>query len=187
MSIPQAFAQRGNTRRVTVTQQSMTAAMKVTYLSGSFGPANNYILTNYGPNTVYVGYGPDSNTAIANAAVPVDGDSTGKFCFVVRPGQRTVEAKADAYFAAITETGTAKLEITPGHGLVDGFGEGLDASERDEDKQLVMLLAYQVGAQQELLRGILIELRVLTNLLGQGLNVSDNPDSLRADEEPLIN
>ena len=187
MSIPQTFAQRGNTRRLfTALTSPMANAMQITVAAG-FPPANNYIITNSGPAIAYVGYGPDSATAIANASVPAVGDSTGTFCFVVKPGQRSVEAKPDAWFAAVTETGSANLMITPGHGLVDGFGEGLDTTEVQEGVSLIGLLAYSLGEQQELLKGLLAQLLTITDCLKQGHNVSDDVEVARSENEALIN
>jgi len=48
---------------------------------------------------------------------------------------------------------------------------------------LAALVLRDSQAQTELLRLILIELRVMTALLGQGLNVPDDPDTYR--NEPM--
>lgn len=157
----------------------MFEAKQVSRATG-FPFANNYIITNLGPAVAFVGHGPDSGTAIANASVPTE--ATSQFCFVVPPGQRSVEAKENAFFAAVTASGTADILITPGHGLVDGFGEGLANLDTQGSAASVAMLDYLIGSQQDLMRGLLIELRTITEFVKQGLNVAEDPDAVRSDQ-----
>lgn len=180
MSPPSIFAQRGNTKRIAVSTATMSRAVKMSEAT-NFPQANNYIITNFGPNWAYVGYGPDSDTAIDNAVVPTAGDTTGKFCFVVPPGQRSIEAKSGVYFAAITEKGTADLLLTPGHGSVDGFGTGDADTQSAANATLSSLLTHFLVAQKEVLDEILTELHVHTLFLQQGFVVKENPENIRGD------
>ena len=153
----------------------------------AFPPASDYIITNFGPSVAFVGWGPDSDTAIANARAPIAGDTTGKFCFVVHPGARGIEAKDGAWFAAITESGSADVLITPGSGLVDGFGAGNAATDPAASSAMLALSAYSVGRQAEMIEKLLIELRTLTEFVKQGLNVGDDPEAIRSDQAATIN
>lgn len=65
--------------------------------------------------------------------------------------------------------------------LVEGISGGLNPAGQPTEAALsfgggVML------AQADVLKGILIELRVISNILTAGLNTSDTPAALRADE-----
>lgn len=186
MSTEGIFNIRGNTKRLTATTGAMISAVKMSRVS-EFPPAGDFIVNNFGPSVAFLGWGPDSDTAIANAKVPASGEATGTFCYVVHPGARSIEAKDGAYFAAMTESGTADIMITPGRGLVDGFGAGNVASDATTSAGMLALLAYSTGVQQELLEGVLIELRTLTHFLKEGLNVAEDPDSARSDAASRIN
>ena len=183
----QPFALRGNTRRLAATPRIATVAIKVSQTADVFPQARNYILTNFGPSVAFVGFGPDSATAITNAKAPTATDTTGEFCYVLPPGQRGIEAAPGAWFAAVTESGTADILITPGYGMVDGFGDGAASSTAASGAALAELVNYAFGPQQEMFNAILIELRTQTEFLRQGLNVTDSPDLVRADQAPLVN
>lgn len=176
----------GNTKRITAKVGSTISSVKMTTATG-FPPAGDYTISNFGPNVAFVGWGPDSDTAIANADVPATGDTTGKFCFIVYPGQRTIEAKDGAYFAAVTSIGTADILITPGRGLVDGFGDGNVVNDLSNTVATAAMLSVTWGAQMELLQLILIEMRTQTDFLKQGLNVAEDPDVTRSDQAAIVN
>ena len=184
MSTPTIAVIRGNTRRISAGTAPMVAAVQMARATG-FPPASDYSIINLGPNVAFVGWGPDSDTAMANARVPIAGDATGTFCFVVHPGGRSIEAKDGAWFAAITESGTADILITPGSGLVDGFGIG-DAATTAAGAATLSLAALALR-QQELTEALLIELRTITEFIKQGLNVGDDPDEIRSDQAASIN
>ena len=174
------FAQRGNTRRFTAGPWPAPSSIRMSVATG-MPQADNYIITNFGPSVAFVGYGSNSAEAIANADVPVDGDTTGEFCFIVPPGQISIEAKHGVYFAAVTVSGTADIFITPGIGEVTS---GVPDQTSNEEFGTLFLYAQ---AQQELMQKILIELRTQTEFLKQGLNVADDPDSIRGDQTDSIN
>lgn len=178
----EAFVQRGNTRRIRAIAERPSSSVRMTVVT-DMPQADNYILTNFGPAVAFIGYGASSDEAINNAEIPVVGDA-GEFCFILPPGQRSIEAKHGAYFAARTESGNADILITPGKGSVEG---GSEVTGEVSNTDLADLLLYESGAQQELLQRILIELRTQTEFLKQGLNVADDPDSIRGDQTDSIN
>lgn len=176
-----AFAPHGNTKRITA-RTVATSAVKMTTAVG-FLKSDSYIISNFGPAVAFIGYGSSQSEALTNARIPADGDNTGTFCFIVPPGQRTVDAlsKDTAYFAAVTVSGTADVFITPGRGEVNG---SLDSQASTAD--LGSILNYESGTEQELLRGILIELRTHTEFLKEGLSVAEDPDLIRGDQTNSI-
>lgn len=178
MSTQGIFHLRGNTRRFAAN----AGAVQMSTVAG-FPQASDYTITNFGPSVAFVGWGPDADTAITNALEPTSANP--RFCVVVYPGQRTVEAKHGAYFAASTASGTADILISPGHGLVDGFA-GNAALASSDAGALLALLAHERGAQQELLEGLLIELRTITHFLKEGLNVAEDPDLARSDQAAQV-
>ena len=100
MSDQIVFVQRGNTKRISAGVWPAISSVQMSVATG-FPPTDNYIITNFGPSTAFVGYGSTSAAAIANAKVPASGDTAGVFCFVVCPGQQSIEAKDGVYFAAV--------------------------------------------------------------------------------------
>ena len=178
-----AFVQRGNTKRITAIAERPSSSVRMS-VATDMPHADNYILTNFGPSVAFVGYGSSSDEAINNAEIPASGDSAGEFCFILPPGQRSIEAKHGVYFAARTESGNADILITPGKGSIEG---GSEVTGEVSNTDLAALLLYESGAQQELLQRILIELRTQTEFLKQGLNVADDPDSIRSDQTDSIN
>ena len=175
-----AFVQRGNTKRITA-RSVAGSAIQMSAASG-FPPTDNYIITNFGPETVFVGTGSTSSEARNNAQVSASGDETGKFCFIVPPGQRGFEAKDGVYIAAVTVSGIADVFITPGKGEIEGGSLGGTTSTADSSS----LLSYESGTEQDLLRAILIELRTVTCFLKEGLNVAEDPDLIRGDQTNSI-
>lgn len=184
MSTPGIFHLRGNTRRLMAQAGLSSGAVQMSTIAG-MPQASDYTLTNFGPSVAFVGWGPDADTAIDNAREPTT--ATPRFCVVLYPGQRSIEARHGAFFAASTASGSADILVSPGHGLVDGFGAGNIAGDLSDSAALLALLSHGRGEQNELLRGTLIELRVITNFLKQGLNVAEDPDAARSDEAPRIN
>lgn len=176
-----AFAPHGNTKRITARTTAVSAVKMTT--TTDFLKSDSYILSNFGPATAFVGYGSNVNEAIANARVPADGDTTGTFCFIVPPGQRSIDAlsKDTVHFAAVTISGTADIFITPGRGEIQGsLNSQVPVADLDS------IFAYESGTEQELLRGILIELRTVTHFLKEGLNVAEDPDLIRGDQTNSI-
>lgn len=184
MSTQGIFHLRGNTRRLTAQAGLSAGSVQMSTIAG-MPQASDYTLTNFGPSVAFIGWGPDSATAIDNAREPTA--ATSRFCVVLYPGQRTIEAKHGVYFAASTASGTAEILISPGHGLVDGFGAGNVAGDQFNSVALAALLAHQRGDIDEWLRSALIELRVITGFLKEGLNVAEDPEAARGDEAASIN
>ena len=184
MSTQGLFHLRGNTRRLLAQPGLSSGAVQMSTIAG-MPQANDYTLTNLGPSVAFVGWGPDADTAIDNAREPTT--ATSRFCVVLYPGQRSIEAKHGAFFAASTVSGNADILISPGHGLVDGFGAGNAVLDQADAVALLALLDYQRGEQKEAFGDILVELRVITSFLKQGLNVAEDPDAARSDEAAIIN
>ena len=183
MSTQGIFHLRGNTKVLKAGAGRPGETIQMSVIAG-MPPASDYTITNLGPGIAYVGWGPDADTAIENAREPTTAEP--RFCVVVYPGQRTIEAKHNVYFAASTASGTTTLLISPGQGLVDGFGAG-NVLEQTDSLALLGLLAHIRGSEQETLDRILVELRVITNFIKQGLNVAEEPDIARGDETANIN
>lgn len=111
------FQQQGNTQMVTAnTSGSVPTPVQVQALTG-MGPLN-YLITNVGANTAWVGYGKDSATATANAVIPTTGAANGKFCVPVLPlTQISMAAPPNFFFTGITASGTSDIHVTPGEGM----------------------------------------------------------------------
>ena len=181
------FAIRGNTIRLTASANAMQAGSARQVMTGTgFTNATAHTIFNFGPAIAFIGYGPDADTAVANAKPPTPGDSVGTFCIVMGPGARSIEASPKSYFAAMTENGVADILITPGAGAIEGFGDGL-ASQAQSNAAMLAMLRYLDGSQRELLEQALTELRTLTYFVKEGLNVADDPEAIRSDNAATIN
>ena len=105
-----AFTKTGNT--VTFTA-NVAAATPVQCLSTTLG-GNQYRVINTGTITVFLGYGSTSAEA-ANNAVVVTSSQT---AFPLLPStDEILTFVPNAYFSAISSSGTATIYITPGDGL----------------------------------------------------------------------
>ena len=107
-----AFQATGKTYLLSATTVSSNVAVYAD------SPANQFALFNDGNHEIFVKTGSDNTTT---SVIPVVG--TPQYGFVVPPGQRIVITNGQAngtnpvYFAAIVDTGTHNLYITPGEGL----------------------------------------------------------------------
>jgi hypothetical protein len=107
-----AFLATGKTYLLTVTTTSANVAVYADT------PANQFALYNDGNHEIFVKTGASSGTT---AVIPTSG--TGEYGFVVPPNSRIVITNGQAngtnpvYFAAIVDTGTHNLYITPGEGM----------------------------------------------------------------------
>ena len=107
-----AFLATGKTCLLSVS----TASSNVAVYSDT--PANQFALYNDGNHEIFVKTGVDSST---DAVIPTVGSP--QYGFVVPPNSRIVITNGQAnvtkpvYFAAIVDTGTHNLYITPGEGL----------------------------------------------------------------------
>lgn len=170
MSTAGIFALRGNTVRLTASPGLPGRAVQMSVISGN-PQASDYTITNLGPNVAFVGWGPDKDTAVANAQEPTTGDP--RFCVIVYPGQLAIEARHGAWFAASTLSGIAEIMVSPGHGLVHGF-----SSPSAQANNTVEALQQQ---QLDALELILTELQVLTLLTKEGFILPGELDDLRSD------
>jgi len=105
-----AFTKTGNTVALTA---NVTAPTPVQCLSSTIG-GNQYRVINSGSQIVFLGYGATSSEASNNATVV----STTGMSFPLLPStDEILTFVPNAYFTAITVTGTASIYITPGDGL----------------------------------------------------------------------
>lgn len=110
MSSQNAFTPTGNTVTFTASTSAPTAAQANARTLGS----TQYLVTNGGAVTVFVGFGSTNAAAVANAvvvtntspAVPVLSGTTQ--VFTLTPG---------LFFTGITSSGTSPVYITPGEGI----------------------------------------------------------------------
>ena len=174
--INNVFAPHGNTKRLAVRSSAYTTVRMT--VTSNFLKADSYLITNLGPSIIALGYGSSAAEAMSNASFPSAGDTTGVFCFIVPPGQRTIDAlsKNIVYFAAVTASGTADVLITPGRGEI---AASLD--DQSEVLNIAAILLNAVVSQRDLLEAIFIELKTHTYFLKEGLTVDDDPDLVRSD------
>jgi hypothetical protein len=105
-----AFTKTGNTVAFTA---NVTAPAPVQCLSTTLG-GNQYRVINSGSQIVFLGYGVTSSDA-SNNAVAV---TTTAMSFPLLPStDEILTFVPNAYFTAVTLTGTASIYITPGDGL----------------------------------------------------------------------
>lgn len=110
----QAFTQLGNTVKLTA---AATPPSPVQVTANTLG-GNQYRVINNGTITCFLAYGSDAATATANAVIPTGSGSNSKFCLPLLPGtDEILSFLPNAYFTAITASGTADLFITNGDGM----------------------------------------------------------------------
>jgi hypothetical protein len=105
-----AFTRTGNTITFTA---ATTAPTPVQCPSTTLG-GNQYRIINAGTVTVFLGYGTTSSDAANNAVVV---SSTGAAFPLLPNTDEILTFVPNAYFSAITASGTAQIYITPGDGL----------------------------------------------------------------------
>lgn len=182
MSTAGVFRQRGNTVRFKAFEGTTAPrAIQAPSTGSPQPPGYDFTFTNLGPALAFVGVGATEALAIANAQMPVEGTS-GEFCLVLAPGQRSFEADPNSYFAAVTLDGTADILITPGKGPADGFTGSL-RSNVVNDAAVIMSKLDGLGEQ---LRGLLAELMTQTYYLREGFIVMDEPDLIRRDVDKAL-
>lgn len=180
MSTAGVFAQRGNSVRYLARSDEPTATAIQALTSTGQAPGYDFTFTNFGPATAFIGVGASRQEAIDNAKIPKLG-SSGTLCFVLPPGQRSIEASPTAWFAAITAAGSADLFITPGKGPVgSSSGVGLDLSGKSTDASLYAIQA-SLDNLLDRLGDLLAETRVISHYLNEGFNLCDDLAQSRAD------
>jgi hypothetical protein len=105
-----AFTKTGNT----ITFTAATTAPTPVQCSSSTLGGNQYRIINNGTVTVFLGYGTTSSDAANNAVVV---SSTGAAFPLLPNTDEILTFVPNAYFSAITASGTAQIYITPGDGL----------------------------------------------------------------------
>ena len=181
MSATHTFRPRGPTVRLLAGPHSglLPASAAARASRSSAQPyARDFLITNLGPVPVFLAWGADAATAVANATIPERGAS--QSCRVVLPGQCGIEADPDSYFAAVTEAGEADVFVLPGIGEVNEIG--YDAVQTQAMAASLGLMALIMRANRETLTNLLVEARTQTAFLKSGLGVADEPDAVRADQ-----
>jgi hypothetical protein len=108
-----AFTQLGNTIAFTATTSASTPVQAV---SNGLGSNQYRIVVPQGTNTVYVGYGVSAAAATTNAIVLTAGSSS--FTIPILPGtDEILTFLPNAYFSAITASGSTLVFVTPGDGV----------------------------------------------------------------------
>lgn len=105
-----AFTRTGNTVAFTA---NVAAPTPVQCISSTLG-GNQYRIINSGSVTVFLGYGTASSDASNNATVVT---TTGLALPLLPNTDEILSFVPNAYFTAITASGTAQIYITPGDGL----------------------------------------------------------------------
>ena len=105
-----AFTKTGNTITFTA---NVAAPTPVQCLSTTLG-GNQYRVINTGTITVFLGYGQDAANATTNANVVT---SSGPSFPLLPSTDEILTFVPNAYFTAISASGTATIYITPGDGL----------------------------------------------------------------------
>jgi len=109
-----AFTQLGNTIAFTATSSS--ASTPVQAISNGLGSNQYRIVVPQGSNTVYLGYGSTAATATTNTVVLTTGTSS--FTIAILPGtDEVLTFLPNAYFSAITASGSTLVFVTPGDGI----------------------------------------------------------------------
>ena len=107
-----AFTPLGNTVVFTA-NISGSVPTPVQAVSNTLG-GNQYRILNAGLNTVFLGIGPNSAGATANAVVA----TTSQNSYPLLPGTDEILTFAPGwYFTGITSSGTSVIYITPGDGI----------------------------------------------------------------------
>jgi hypothetical protein len=105
------FEVQGNTVTFTGATTPPTAVQCV---SNAGTRAPQYLLTNIGTVTVFVGWGQSAAEAAANAVVPT---STPTYVYPLLGGtQVVISGPPNAYFTGDTASDTAIVYVTPGYG-----------------------------------------------------------------------
>lgn len=104
------FNNQGNTYLLTADTVAPTPVQVI----APSGAANNYLVTNTGTVTVFLGVGVAAADATAGAVIPTAGNP--QRCIPILPGTaQTFSLFANAFFTGIS-TATCAVYITPGDG-----------------------------------------------------------------------
>ena len=110
MSVSAPFCPSGNTVTFTAAVSAPTPVQAVSTTLGG----NQYRIINAGNVTVFLGYG--NTAALANTAAAVV-STTGPAYPLLAGTDEILTFQPNAYFTAITASGTATIYVTPGDGL----------------------------------------------------------------------
>lgn len=107
----QAFTQMGNTITFTA---NVAAPTPVQAVSTTLGGNQYRIINAVGGNLAFIGYGMTSSQAANNATVVT---TTGPAIPLLPGTDEILTFAPNAYFTAITPSGTSTIYVTPGDGL----------------------------------------------------------------------
>jgi hypothetical protein len=110
------FRRNGNTAKITANiSGSLPTPIQVT--QGTSTDERQYTITNVGNNDAWVADAATSALATSGAVIPTGDGANAKAVFpVLARSQVTISAATNAFFCAITASGTSDLYITPGKG-----------------------------------------------------------------------
>lgn len=109
------FRQSGKTRTFAV--QAGPAATAYQVVSDDAVGNQQYVLTNTGSKTAFIGMGTTQGNALSAAVIPVQ-DTPGTLVYVMLSGsQVTITGPLNAWFAGLCAgTDTSVIWVTPGYG-----------------------------------------------------------------------
>jgi hypothetical protein len=107
----EAFGPAGNTTIIA----AGASAVSATLVGGDLAGPIKYLVYNKGAADVWLGFGPTSDAAVANAAIPVIGSPRAALPCPAGVIQ-TFSLKGSLFFAAVAEVGLSSISVTPGYG-----------------------------------------------------------------------
>lgn len=110
-----AFTITGNTCKITAATSAPTPIQVASVTLGG----NQYRITNASTSQgCFLAFAADSATATANCVIPTgDGANSKRVVYIAPSTVEIISFVPNAYFTAITLTGTCDLYIVPGDGL----------------------------------------------------------------------
>ena len=115
MSVPSAFTVTGNTVTITAATSYPPAAQVSSVTLGG----NQYRIINSSSDTgCFLSFSQDAATAQTNCVIPTgSGANSSRVLYLLPNTDEILSFVPNAYFTAITSSGTAVLYIVPGDGL----------------------------------------------------------------------
>ena len=110
-----AFTYTGNTCVMTAATSAPTPIQVSSVTLGG----NQYRITNQSTTVgCYLSFGADASTATTNCVIPTgDGTNSKRVVYIAPATVEIISFVPNAYFTAITSSGSAVLAIVPGDGL----------------------------------------------------------------------
>lgn len=113
MSVSAAFVPTGNTFTLTA---ATSAPTPVQVVSTTLGGNQYRVINSSATQGCFLSYAQTSADATTNCVIPTGGTSQ-KVVYLLPSTDEIISFVPNAYFTAITSTGTSVLYITPGDGI----------------------------------------------------------------------